>query len=247
MTESTQEQEQVVTEATNTDANGVVQVVVTNPNPEEMAGIKEAIIANFDFSVNVKPVVFNFKKSKDKDTGIETMRHPVHLAVPYPSVDGIIAVLEAGGKGLELLLEAMENVVNTQARELLYTDTTFTAATFPVDQLSWEHIANIPKVQRKGGGIPKEVWEGFATDYIAVMPEATGKTLEQVTSASKILVGKLGAVKTNEPVLNLLIAQLAIYADKSEALDEFADCVDFLVNKAEALLNVKPEELLANL
>ncbi|RLE97814.1 MAG: hypothetical protein DRJ63_08580, partial [Thermoprotei archaeon] len=189
----------------------------------------------------------NFKKSKDKDTGIETVRAPVQLAIPYPSVEGIVAILEAGGKGLELLLEAMETVVNSAARDILYDAIALTAATFPVDKISWEAIANIPKVTRRGGGIPKEQWEAFAQDYIAVMPEATGKTVEQISNAAKILLNKLSAVKTNEPVLQLLVEQLALYVECSEQASEYSDCVEFLLAKAETFLNVSDEELLANL
>lgn len=222
-------------------------IEVQNPTSEEMASLRQNIKANYDFNVVVKPVTFNFKKSKDKDTGIETIRKPVELAIPYPSVEGIIAILEAGGKGLELLIESMETVVNNAARDHLYEDLTLTAATFPVDKISWEFIANIPKAQRKGGGIPKEVWEAFTQDYMEVMPEATDKSIEQVARAAKILGNKLAAVKTNQPVLDLLVAQLAIYAEASPNAEEYTDCVEFLLNKADGFLNLSEEDLLANL
>ncbi len=222
-------------------------ISVQNPTGDEMTAIKETIKANYDFEVDVQDVVFNFKKSKDKASGIETIREPVQLAIPYPSVTGLIAILEAGGKGLELLLEAVQNVVNTASRDLLYDDTTFSAATFPVEKVSWEFIANIPKVQRRGGGIPKETWEGFELDYLEVMPSVTGKSIEQVANAAKILKNKLAQVKTNEPVLQLLVQQIALYAENSSNLEEYQDCVAFLLNKADTFLNVSEEELLANL
>ena len=225
------------------------QVVIeaNNPSTEEMAGITETIKVNYDFSVDVKPVTFNFKKSKDKDTGIETIREAVQLAIPYPSVDGIVAILENGGKELELLQDAIGDVINAQARELLYEDTAMSAATLPVDKLSWKFIANMPKAQRRGGGIPKETWEAFGKDYIAVMPAATGKNTEQVTNMAKILTTKLANVKTNKDVLELVVEQITIYADNSENVADFADCVEFLAKKADDLLNVSPEELLAAL
>lgn len=225
----------------------VVVVEVANPTTEEAASLAHEIKANFDFDVTVKPVMFNFKKSKDKDTGIETLRKPVQLAVPYPSVQGIVAILEAGGKELDLLIEAMENVVNTAAREILYEDLTLTAATFPVERLSWLAIASVPKVQRRGGGIPKDTWDAFCQDYCEVMPAAAGKTPEQCANAAKILGQKLQPVKTNEAVIQLLVTQLAIYAEATPNLEEFSDCVEFLLAKADAFLNVSEEELLANL
>ena len=244
----TQQAMNTTTDAVAADATAKVQeIVVVNPSSEEMAALLKDIKVNYDFAVDTQQTQFNFKKSKDKDTGIETIRHPVVLALPYPSVEGIVAILEKGGKGLELLQEAMQDVVNKAARDILYDDTTLTAATFPVDKVSWEFIANLPKAQRKGGGIPKEVWEAFSEDYIAVMPEAAGKTVEQITNMAKILMGKLNAIKTNEPVLQLVVEQLGIYAEATENMEDYADCVAFLLNKAETFLNVSEEELLANL
>lgn len=238
-----------VSDAVTTLEDGTKQTVIAvdNPTKEEMAVLMEGITVNYDFNVIVKPVDFNFKKSTDKATGIETVRKPVQLAIPYPSMDGIVAILEGGGKGLELLVEAMESVVNTQARDMLYDDLTLNAATFPVDKLSWDFISKLPKAQRRGGGIPKETWEGFGQDYVDVMPEITGKSVEQIANAAKILVSKLQQVRTNEPVLTLLVGQLAIYTENTPNLEEFQECVEFLLGKADTFLNVSEEELLANL
>lgn len=247
MTEYTEQAVESNSETTESNEVTTKVIEVENPSTEEMHAIASDIKANYDFEVNVKPVNFNFKKSKDKETGIETVRNTVQLAIPYPSVQGLINIIERGGKGLDLVMEAMETVVNSAARDLLYDDLTLNAANFPVEKVSWEHIANLPKAQRKGGGIPKETWEAFAQDYCEVMPEVTGKTPEQVANAAKILQNKFTAVKTNEAVLNLLVEQLAIYADASPNVAEYQDCIDFLVNKADTLLNVSQEELLAAL
>lgn len=248
MNEETQAGAQVDAEGVaDTDAPNTRVITVENPSTEEMQAICENIKVNYDFHVAMKSVNFNFKKSKDKDTGIETIRDTVQLGIPYPSVEGIVAILEAGGKGLDLLVESMENVVNAAAREVLYEDLTLTAATFPVDKISWEAIANQPKAQRRGGGIPKEIWEGFGQDYVEVMPDVTGKTIEQIANAAKILTNKLTQVRTNEPVLRLLVEQLAVYAEHSPNATEYEDCIAFLLNKADTFLNVSEEELLANL
>ena len=187
-----------------------------------------------------------YKTTKDEN-GIEYKRDPLDLPIPYPSVQGIIDILEAGGKQLELLLDAVESVVTQQVRAMISEDFTVNATNLRVDKLSWDAIANMPKAERSGGGIAKEVWEDFATDYIKVMPSVTGKTVEQVTRAAKLLQGKFSAVKTNIPVLDLLIEQITIYAGNSKRADEFAGCVEFLVDKADKLINTTPEELLANL
>lgn len=239
--------EQAQAQAETTASNEPIVIAVQNPSSEEMHALLADIKVNYDFDVDTKSATFNFKKSKDKDTGIETVRNAVELAIPYPSVQGIVSILEGGGKGLDLLIDAIEGIINGQARDLLYADTTLNAATFPVDKVSWEHIANLPKAQRRGGGIPKETWEAFAQDYVAVIPTAAGKTVEQAAAAAKLLVGRLAAVKTNEPVLMLLTEQLAIYSEATTNLEEFAEVVDFLVSKAETFMNLSEEELLANL
>ena len=245
--------EQEVT--TEEDANTKQQVIsVVNPTEDEMVAIRKSIVANYDSKVKAVPVIFNFKKSKDKASGIEIQRTPVHLAIPYPTVEGLIDIIEAkhlkegeANKGLELLLEAMETIVNAAARDLLYEDHTLNAATFPSEKLAWEVLANIPKVVRRGSGIPKETWENFATDYIACMPAKTGKNIEQVTNAAKLFLNKFTSIKTSIDVLKVLQEQLALYADASENMQEFEGCVAFLLKKADDLINTKPEDLLANL
>jgi len=228
---------------------GVTQhtIAASNPTKEEMAELLEHLTVNYDATVDIKPVQFNFKKTKDKETGIETIRQAVQLPVPYPSVEGIVAILEAGGLQLELLQEAIEKVINDASRDLLYDDVTLSAATFPMDLVTWDAISKQPKAQRRGGGIAKEVWEGFAEDYVSIMPTITGKTVEQIANAAKILMGKLSQVKTNEPVLKLLVGQLAIYAESSPNVQEYQECVEFLLTKADTFLNVTDEQLLANL
>lgn len=247
MSENQEYDNQAASEAAPSTVNGPEVIPAVNPTQEELAALCENIKVNHNFKVDVKGVKFNFKKSKDKDTGIETVREAVTLAVPYPSIEGIISILEAGGKQLELLQDAVEGVINTAARDIIAENTSINAGNFPIDKITWEAIANMPKAQRRGGGIPKETWDEFAQDYCEVMPEATGKSPEQVANMSKILLNKLANIKTNEPVLQLVVEQLAIYAENTTSLEDYKECVDFLLNKADTFLNVSEEELLANL
>lgn len=220
------------------------------PSKEELALICADIKTNMNFDVDVKPVIFRFKTSKDGD--VEIKRDALELPIPFPSVAGVISIIENGQtedgkKALELLMDAVESIITTQARSLISDNWDLNATNLPVDKLSWQFIANMPKAERSGGGIAKEVWEDFGKDYIKTMPEVTGKTIEQVTQASKLLVGKLAAVKTAIPVLKLLVDQMTIYISSSKRADEFAPCIEFLVDKADKLINTTPEELLANL
>jgi hypothetical protein len=105
----------------------------------------------------------------------------------------------------------------------------------------------MPKAERRGGGIPKETWEDFSKDYITVMPGFTGKTVEQVTNASKILSGRFNAVKTNKPVIKLLKDQIGIYISQAPNAEQFSDVLNFLVEKADTLLKAEEVDVLANL
>lgn len=205
------------------------------------------IQANFDNKVDIKEYKFHFKTVKDKESGIETKRPTIEMKLPVPSVEGIIAILEAGGKELELLQSAVESIIVSQARSILGDNENMTAETFPLDQCLWNFIANMPEAEKRGRGIPKEVWEEFAADYIEVMPAITGKTSEQVALAAKLFLNKFQQVKTNKPVITKLREQLAVYANNSKQAENFIDCIKFLDDKAEDLLQADETALLANL
>ena len=200
-----------------------------------------------------KVTKFNFKKSTDKETGIVTERQAVELPIPYPSLEGVVNILEKvedDPKGVELLMECVESVINSRVRDFLNDEekgTTYDASNFPYEELSWSKIASLPKAARRGGGIAKETWDAFAADYMEVMPEVTGKTIEQIGNMAKILLNRLTMVKTNKPVLAMVVERLGLYAENSPNVEEFAECIEFLVNKADTFLNVSDEELLSNL
>lgn len=225
--------------------------------PINVAEVAANIQANYDFNVNVKPTSFHFKstkvETKDEETGevtVTTTKRPsLELAIPYPSVQGIIDILEKedNAKEVALLMDAVEAIVTSHARSLISDDEGVNAVTLDVSQLSWMHIANLPKPERTGGGIPKEIWEEFGKDYQDVMPAATGKKPEAVANAAKILLNKFSAVKTQVPVLEMLVGQLAIYCEASENAANYSACVEFLVDKADTLMKVDPADLLSAL
>jgi hypothetical protein len=195
-------------------------------------------VVNYDNTVDKVAIKFNFRKVKDETTGLESKRPTVELDLPLLSVEGIVKVFEAGGKQLELLVEAVREVQISRAREIISEKEDISAENFPYDQLSWGVIANLPKAERRGGGIPKETWEEFAKDYVAVMPAVTGKSVEQIGNAAKILLNKFQQVKTNKPVLKLLKDQIAIYAAQSPNAENYSDCIAFLADKADTFINM---------
>lgn len=212
------------------------------------AAAKEAlhaeIKANFNNLVDIRETKFHFRKVKDEATQLETKRPTVVLPIPAPSVEGIIDILQKGGKGLELLMEVVYGAVVEQAREYVNEKEEATADNFPYNILDWNTIANLPKAERRGGGISKETWEDFAKDYIAVMPAVTGKTAAQVELATKVFLNKFAAVKTDKKVISLLKGQLALYIANTPNGEQFAECVEFLDKKATTLLETDSSNLL---
>lgn len=219
---------------------------------EQQAAVAEArkleIKAKFNNLVDVQETKFFFKTVEDKDLGTKTRRPTVELMIPVPSIEGIVAILESGDeKQQRLLLEAVAEIPIARARDWLNDNEGATEKDFPMDILSWEEISKIPPKERRGSGIAKETWEAFALDYCAVMPAVTGKTPEQVAKASKLLVTKFQSVKTVKKVITMLVQQLGIYINATARGEEFAECVQFLQEKAEVLLASNEDDLLANL
>lgn len=200
------------------------------------------IIPNFDNKVDLKEFKFHYKKDE-----LGNKRETTELKLPVPSVEGIVAILEAGGKGLELLLNVVGDATAAQARAILNENASMTTAQFPTEQCTWDFIANMPEAEKRGRGIAKEVWEDFAADYLAIMPGLTGKTEEQVSLAAKLFLNKFQSVKSNKPVLKKLKEQLAVYTNGSPNAENFVDCVKFLDEKADALLVADEAAMLANL
>lgn len=211
---------------------------------KETGGVDTSNIhVNADPNVTLTNVSFHFKTSKD----LGVKRATVDLSIPVPSVQGIVAILEAGGKELELLLETAAEVIISQAREQVNAKDPFTQSDLDVSKLSWHVIANLPKAERRGGGIAAEVWEAFQKDYIDLMPGLTGKTPEQVTNAAKLFVAKFNPCKSNKKVLAVLRQQLSLWFENTKAQEEFSSVFEFLDGKADTLLKADDAAMLANL
>ena len=207
----------------------------------------QPILVNFDNKLDYKEVKFNFRKVKDAETGVETKRATVELSkLPVPSVEGIVAILETGGKALDLLLEAVAEVVTNRARDVINENETITSDNFDYSTVDWNAIANLEKEDRRSG-ISKETWEDFAVDYVEVMPAVSGTSKEQSANAAKIFVGKFASIKSKKDVIGKLKLRLSMYAEHSPRASEFAEVIDFLFKKADKLIQAKEESLEDNL
>ena len=206
-----------------------------------------AIVVNFDNKLDYKGAKFNFREVKDAETGVKTKRATIELAkLPVPSVEGVVAILQAGGKPLELLLEAVQDVVISRARDVINDNPHMTAETFDYSQVDWNAIANLEKEDRRSG-IAKEVWEDFATNYAEIMPSVSGVTKEQAAKAASIFIGKFASIKNRKDLIEKLVVRLAIYAENSPRAGEFAECLEVLDKRATKLLAAEDEKLEDNL
>lgn len=203
-----------------------------------------AVAARFDDKVDVREVDFGFRTLTDPETKVKTKRATVTLAIPFPSFEGVIAILEAEGKQRDMLLEAVQDVILGQVREYVNENENASQDNFDVAKFTWEYIANMPKTDRRGGGIPEELWEAFKNNYIEIMPGITQKTKEQVELAAKVFVTKFANAKTNKPVLKVLQGQLALYINATQVGEEIEPVLSWLTNKLDSLINTDETKLL---
>lgn len=188
-----------------------------------------------------KQVSFRFKKKLDEKTGMETTRQPETLTISYPLVASLIT--SASEKGLQLIQEAVEAVIDSRAKELLKD---YTSANFPYSELDWEKIATMPPAQRRGTGISTEQWEAFLAEYSKVMPALTNKSQEQVDNAAAILGRRLATVKNSKEHLAFFEKQLGIFMESPNAAD-YSDVLEYLVSKIEEYKSLTAEDILAKL
>ena len=206
--------------------------VQTNP--------ESAIVANFDKMVDFKEMKFGFRTIKDAETGVETKRETIEVKIPVPSIEGMIAIFEAGGKSLDLLQQAVQEVIASAIKDRLGDDSSITSVNFPYADFTWEAIANQPESERKGRGISKEVWEDFIKDYIVVMPGLTGKEQKFIEKQAAILAQKLQPLKNHEnkdKMLPKFKELLTVYVSGSASAEQFIECVEFINKKIDTFLN----------
>jgi hypothetical protein len=188
------------------------------------------IVPNVDKTVDTKDFSFRFKKDK-----LGNKRSNLELKGPVPSVEGVVSILEKGGKGLELLFDCMYDTIRGQIYEKVSENEALSQDNFPWDAVSWEAIANMPKEDRRSSAIAAEVWEAFAKDYITVMPGLTGKSVDAVTNATIVYLKKFAQIKTDKKSLGKLKEQLGLYMETPNA-EQFTEVLDLLLRRVDAYL-----------
>lgn len=199
-------------------------------------------------STEGKEFAFRFKKD---DLG--NKRSDVKVTLQVPSFNGLVEILQnAEGshkKEFELLQEAVADYIASAARAVVNNDDKITGNdNFPHDQVTWTAIANQSKADRRSNTIPEDDWKAFANEYIEIMPGITGKTKEAVTNATIVYLKKFSVVKTDKAVLSKLQSQLALFAEHSKNVEQFADILELLNKRLETYLGADDiKQLVENL
>ena len=215
-----------------------------------LAGLPHPVVQNHE-------VLFSFKKPRKGPDGKEptdevgqpiVARPSFKMNIPVPTFEGLIKALE-NEKTQEYILDIIADAVKGAARAQVDDETkpVNRQEDLRLDQLTLEYLANVPKTERRGAGIPKEVWAEWEKDYISVMLSATGKEADKIGNAAKLFLSRLQPIKTNKKVLQFLAGQLDIWMENTQNSEEFADVYEFLRKKTDEFLNADEASLLANL
>lgn len=203
---------------------------VLTPQAQETTD-KVAIHANVDANVDYKECVFRFKKDN-----LGNKRDNVEGKIPVPSVQGLVTIIETGGKQLDLVLESLYDVVRSVAQEKVSNDENIKSLDqIPFKELSWEAIANMSKEDRRANAIPAEQWAAFTKKYIEVMPGMTSKPVEAITNHTVVYVKKFAQFKTDKETLRKLKTMLGLFGETAGA-EEFSDILELLNKRADTYL-----------
>lgn len=171
-------------------------------------------------------------------------RPTVSVEYDAPDVNGVADLLTSSDpKVVALVVETVQGLLTSHIRGFVDADLEFDQAKLDAlvadGKVSIEAIANLPKSERSM--LTKDDLEAFARDYIAIMPEATGKSVERVTAAAGLFVERYKRAAGDNQVLAVLQEQLATFVEAADedTLATHARAIDYLANKVAELMSVK--------
>jgi hypothetical protein len=185
-----------------------------------------------------------FKKDK-----LGNRRPTLELPTPTATPHLVAEIYNRGGKGLDLLMESINAIFADHVRIQLNDETKPVMKVEDLDysKLDYWYIASIPPAERKGAGIPAEIWEAFSTDYSTVMVGKIDKTAEQIATAATLFVKRLAPVKWRKPVLRQLQQYLDLWYSTTTEAEQFSEVYKFLSGKITEFLELKEEDAAMNI
>lgn len=233
-------------EATQSEGTQVETATLNIPNPDK-----------FHNSTEMR---FGFRTVKDDKTGVETKREAVEIKLPVLNFEGIVHILQnyaqtkgnlesedaeakaaavSAKKQYDLLTSSIQSTYESSIKDFLGDNADVTSANFPYEKFTWEALANEPESERRGRGIAKEVWDAFIESYRKQMPALTGKKQENIDKQSAILAQKFNPLKNHEDkekILPNFKQALTVYMNGASDAEQFAPCIQFLIEKADKIL-----------
>lgn len=209
-----------------------------------------------NFKVDLKETDYHFKKEKIRDSegkviGEGKKLPSVKVPVPVPSDEGILEIIQAGGKELQLLRDAVFEIVYTRGRNLLNDIRSKLAdgeeiksEMLDIKQLTWSLIANLPKAERRGLGISDEDWESFAADYRGMMPKVTGKDMDRIEKHVQLFKKRFYPCRNDKKALGVLQDMLNLWATNTSSMEENSDVFEYLKERVDTLMK-EEEKILA--
>jgi hypothetical protein len=203
----------------------------------------------------MKEAVYHFKKEKIKDAsgaviGEGKKLPSVKVSVPVPTAEGILEIVQAGGKELEYLLTLVKEGVIAAGRNLVNQirekspESEIKPEAIDVSALAWSVIANIPQAERRGLGITDEDWDTFSADYRAIMPKVTGKDTDRIEKHLQHFKKKFYMCRNDKKALGILQDMLNLWASNTSSMEDNEDVYEYLKNRVETLLQ-EEEKVLA--
>ena len=203
-----------------------------------------------------KEASYHFKKEKIRNAAGDVIGEgkklpTVKLNVPRPTAEGLLKIIEAGGKELELLLDAaadevldrVRNIIN-EVRVKLPEGQEIKPEMIDLAQAHWSVIANLPKPERKGLGISDDDWNDFAADYRAIMPQVTGKDADRIEKHVALFTKKFAPCRNDKKALSVLKDMLDMWAANTGNMEDNQTVYEYLSGRVTSLLQ-EEEKVLA--
>jgi hypothetical protein len=214
----------------------------------------------------MKAQVFHFRKEKIKDSEgkeIEVFKHPsVTIPIPVPTVEMVKEIFTAPttgdnnrGSEQKFILDLISDAFYSQAREQINNfregvdnpkEKLVTADVIDYSKLTITALANMPASER-GSKVSDEDMAAFLQDYVAVMPQASGKDASKIKAQADILERGLRSVKTDKKVLNVMNDLLTLWAANTANLEEHQEVYDMLTGRIKKWVAAEPRNVLESI
>lgn len=187
----------------------------------------------------------NFAFRKNKDTGIK--RPTVEIEAEVPTKESLAEILlseDASNRPVqELIADVISGTLQSHIRSYVDEDLDFDQAAYnqllDSGKATLKYIATMPKAERNV--LSKEDLEAFAADYIAVMPEITGKEVSRVRLTAELAVERFKRIAGDPDAVEVVKNNIVTFVENApEAMVETHKRVlEWALNKLESFQEVQ--------